>query len=97
MSDHLSLELVLRGGGVSRGVLHHTGCRGNPDYDALIPIAARVDAVAQTAAAIGSRWWRGLPDLVLRSVRGSAKPRSLPCSHHGGEGQKSEREPKHGN
>lgn len=43
-----SVEFVLRTGTETRAVSHYLGCRGNPDYDALIPLAERFDAVART-------------------------------------------------
>lgn len=54
-SDNPSFELLLRSGGETRAVSHYLGCRGNPDYDALVPLSEQVDAVAQTAAAVGPR------------------------------------------
>lgn len=54
-SDHPSVELVLRSAGQLRAVSHDLGCRGNPDYDALVPLAEQIDVVAQTAAAVGPR------------------------------------------
>ncbi len=54
-SDHPSFTLVVRAGGVSRGITHYTGCKGHPDYDALGPVSHQVDFVADTEAAIGSR------------------------------------------
>ena len=54
-SDHPSFELVVRGGGETRAVSHYLGCRGNPDYEALVPLSEQVDVVAQTAAAVGAR------------------------------------------
>ena len=54
-TDNPSLELVVRGEGETHAVKHYLGCRGNPDYDALEPLAKQVDVVAETAVAVGPR------------------------------------------